>query len=192
MSSAAATVTRVRTALADAFDSVDDWFEQPEPLRRFRPADGGWTIDEVLEHVGLTTHYLLIIIRRQAQKAVRKAASADSHASGASDFDTLAAIADPGAFTWIRPEHMEPSGSAPPADVRALLRQQKNDCLEILNALRRGEGWLVRVGMSVHGLGKLDLYQWLFFVAQHARRHVAQMDGNAREYRESASAKVPG
>jgi hypothetical protein len=29
--------------------------------------------------------------------------------------------------------------------------------------------------MSVNDLGKIDLYQWLCFLAQHARRHLHQL-----------------
>ena len=29
--------------------------------------------------------------------------------------------------------------------------------------------------MTVNGLGKIDLYQWLYFIAQHARRHLQQL-----------------
>jgi hypothetical protein len=35
--------------------------------------------------------------------------------------------------------------------------------------------------MSVNDLGKIDLYQWLYFLAQHARRHVQQMQEVARQ-----------
>jgi hypothetical protein len=29
--------------------------------------------------------------------------------------------------------------------------------------------------MSVNDLGQIDLYQWLYFLAQHGRRHVQQL-----------------
>jgi hypothetical protein len=29
--------------------------------------------------------------------------------------------------------------------------------------------------MSVQELGKLDVYQWLFFLAQHAQRHAIEI-----------------
>ena len=32
-------------------------------------------------------------------------------------------------------------------------------------------------------LGKIDLYQWAYFIAQHARRHVQQLAANKAEYR---------
>jgi len=46
-----------------------------------------------------------------------------------------------------------------------------------------GEGSLCKVRMSVNELGKIDLYQWLYFLAQHARRHLDQMEGVAGRLR---------
>jgi hypothetical protein len=34
--------------------------------------------------------------------------------------------------------------------------------------------------MSVNNLGKIDLYQWLYFLAQHSRWHLQQMAMNER------------
>jgi hypothetical protein len=36
------------------------------------------------------------------------------------------------------------------------------------------EGALCRLRMSVNSTGRIDFYPWLFFLAQHARRHLAQ------------------
>jgi hypothetical protein len=49
------TIERVRTALTGTFAETDTWFDRPEPLRSFHPSDGGWTIDEILEHITLTS-----------------------------------------------------------------------------------------------------------------------------------------
>jgi len=64
MTDAGTTVVHVRLAVSDAFDRVDAWFDTPRDVRLYRPADSGWTVDEVLEHIGLTAHYLLVIIKR--------------------------------------------------------------------------------------------------------------------------------
>jgi hypothetical protein len=37
--------------------------------------------------------------------------------------------------------------------------------------------------MSVNDSGRLDMYQWLFFLAQHARRHLAQIAANQAAWR---------
>jgi len=39
--------------------------------------------------------------------------------------------------------------------------------------------------MSVNGSGRLDAYQWLYFLAQHAARHIGQMQENEAKWREA-------
>jgi hypothetical protein len=113
------TIERVRTALDQTFGEIDGWFDRPEALRGYKPASGGWSIDEVLEHVTLTSHYLRIVY---------------------------------------------------------------GECVDILDRLRGGAGTLHKVRMSVNGSGRLDVYQWLYFLAQHAARHIDQMRENEAEW----------
>ena len=56
-----------------------------------------------------------------------------------------------------------------------------------LVALGHGEGSLYTVRMSVQNLGKMDMYQWLYFLALHQRRHIAQMEQVYQEWQQSTS-----
>ena len=176
------TIARVRSALVDTFDQVDPWFDKPAAVRSYKPSSGGWTIDEVLEHVTLTSHFLMIVIRNSARTALKRAAAGAAIAAGESDLDLLEPIGRRGAFTWSRPEHMIPTGTVPSGEVRERMREQRRECLEILEQLGGGEGALHRVRMSVNQSGKLDIYQWLYFLSQHARRHIDQMQENEAEW----------
>jgi hypothetical protein len=98
-----------------------------------------------------------------------------------SDLKKIAPIGQRGSFVWIRPEHMEPTAAQPISEVLDLMRRQQRECLEILRRLRNGEGSLYKVGMSVNDSGRIDLYQWLYFIAQHTKRHVGQMEENLEE-----------
>jgi hypothetical protein len=171
----ARTVAIVRTSLVEQFADVDGWFERPADERAFRPASEGWTIDEVLEHLSLTNHFLMVTLRKAVDKAAQRAAHGQPTPAGESDLQRLEAIGQRGAFPWGRPEHMEPGGRTAPAEVRALLRRQREECLALLERLVHGEGALCELHMSVNALGRIDLYQWLYFLAQHSRRHVQQM-----------------
>jgi hypothetical protein len=168
----------VRHALTDIFAEVDAWFDQPEELRRFKPPSGGWSIDQVLEHITLTNHFLMLIIRRWTEKAIRKAQRGEAIPEGESDLARLDIIGERGSFGWVRPEHMEPTGIPSRAEVRERMGQQVAECLDLLARMGNGEGALCKVRMSVNDLGKIDLYQWLYFLAQHARRHLQQMKEN--------------
>jgi hypothetical protein len=59
--------------------------------------------------------------------------------------------------------------------VRDTLHRQLGECLILLDQMSGGLGALCRVTMTVNALGKIDLYQWLYFLAQHARRHLQQL-----------------
>jgi hypothetical protein len=52
------TIRTVRDALCAVFARVDAWFDRDEALRRFRPASGGWSVDQLLEHITLTNRFL--------------------------------------------------------------------------------------------------------------------------------------
>ena len=168
------TIQTVRQILRDTFAEVDTWFDRPAELRKFKPASGGWSVDQVLEHISLTNHFLMLTLRKWVEIAVRRA-ERQSISEGESDLQRLDIIGQRGSFGWVRPEHMEPRGQPTSDDVRAALHRQLAECLQLLERIGRGEGALCRITMRVNALGKIDLYQWLYFFAQHARRHLQQL-----------------
>ena len=172
----AQTVATVRQTLQQTFDELDTWFDQPAAVRVYKPKDAGWSIDELLEHVTLTSHFLLIVIRNGATKATKRAARGVPIVGDEDDLEVMSSIGHPDAFAWLRPEHMEPTRNHTSTTVRVTMREQQRECLEILARTGNGEGSLHKVRMSVQNLGKLDLYQWLYFLALHARRHLAQIE----------------
>lgn len=168
-------------ALCTIFAQVDGWFDRSEMLLRFRPASGGWSGEQVLEHITLTNRFLLLTLRKWAGVAQHRASRGDPIPEGESDLSRVEVIGERGSFAWVRPEHMEPTG-VPPSEVRATLWQQLGECLILLERIRGGVGALCRVTMTVNALGKVDLYQWLYFLAQHARRHLQQLAAIEAEF----------
>jgi hypothetical protein len=81
---------------------------------------------------------------------------------------------------------MEPTGASL-EDVHTRLQTQYQECLTILAALGNGEGSLSTVRMSVQSLGKMDMYQWLYFLVLHQKRHIAQMEQVFQEWQHSSS-----
>jgi hypothetical protein len=163
----------VRVALTRVFSLLDARFELPrEELERRPDYPDAWTIAEHLEHVCLANHFLLLTIKKGCRTALRRAAGAQPP-EGESDLALLSPIASPGAFDWSVPSHMVPTGRRQPAEIRDELNSQRDACLELLAGMPRGEGRLCSIRISVHALGRLDMYQWLYFLAQHARYHLA-------------------
>ena len=64
-------ISEIENALVDTCQEVDKWFNKSEKLRTYKPKNGGWSIDEILEHIVLTSPFLLIIIRKGSDKALR-------------------------------------------------------------------------------------------------------------------------
>ena len=171
--------------LTTSFTAADKWFEKAADLRAYRPASGGWTIDELLEHIGLTNHFLLILVNKGAAKALQNVHGLDLQTeleAATINHKKLREIGQPGTFAWMRPDHMEPTGTKPLSEVREQLRQQVTHCLQTLESLKNGEGVLHKTTMSVNGLGKINVYEYLYFITPHTRRHIVQMERNEAEY----------
>jgi len=175
----AATIAAVRGSILRSFAGLDAWFDESPEVLGFRPRDDAWTGAEILEHVTLTNHFLMLVIRKSTEKALKRAGRGVTVAAeGESDLGRLEPIGQRGSFAWKRPGHMIPTGSKSMAEVRELMRSQRDECLAFLDRLGSGEGSLCLVRMSVNGSGHLDIYQWLYFLAQHAIRHLAQLAAN--------------
>ena len=103
------TIDHVKEALTNVFDRIDKCFQLPLHVRQYRLTDDEWSIDEILEHVTLTNRFLMLVIRKSRDKALRRA-KIQAIPDGESELRDIANIAHPDAFPWIRPEHMEPTG----------------------------------------------------------------------------------
>jgi hypothetical protein len=170
----------------ETFNKIDSWFDKQEVIREYKPRNGGWSINQVLEHIGLTNHFLLILIDKGANKALQNISKFDLENELANYIfhrDKLTEVGLHQSFNWIRPEHMEPKGEKSLSEVRAQLTEQLEKCLNYLELLKNGEGVLYKTTMSVNSLGKIDVYEYIYFLAQHGNRHITQMEKNESEYR---------
>jgi len=183
-------IQSVREALLTNFRELDTWFEKDLDLLHFKPDTNQWNIREVLEHISLTNYFLLLIINKSTRRALERKRSANAiilPADYQDKFDKIDVIGSR-SFGWIRPEHLEPSGLQDMRDIRVLLKQQFAQCMYNLSLLKNGEGMLVLTNMSVNHLGKLDIYQYIYFLTKHIERHIRQMQRLAKQY-EGASAE---
>ena len=178
-------INRIRTEGESVFNEVDTWFSVNVSLLNYDPVGGGWNIRKILEHISLTNHFLLILIRKGTLKAIEKSATENftSLLAGYNlDWGKLKAIGEHQSFYWNRPEHMEPTGSADLAGIQMKLRQQFTECMDYLDRLKNGEGVLYKTTMSVNGLGKIDVYHYILFLILHAKRHIEQMSKVKQAY----------
>ncbi|MDO1451887.1 DinB family protein [Rhodocytophaga aerolata] len=177
-------IQEIRNTLSSVFAEVDEWFDKPEEVRTYRPINNGWTINEILEHISLTSHFLLKLIDKGTTKALKNTNGLDLTAELENyvfERDKLDEIGIYKSFAWIRPQHMEPTGQVSLAAIRNTIREQKEKCMAYLDSMPNGEGVLYRTTMSVNNLGKIDVYEYIYFLAKHAQRHIGQMERNERE-----------
>ncbi len=162
-----------------------DWFNETEEIKLYKPKDGGWSIFEILEHIALTSHFLLILIEKGSEKALRNIneySIDELLESEELNLDKIDRIGMHKSFDWIRPEHMEPSGEKSETEVTAQLISQLNKCLNQLELLKNGEGLRYKTTMTVDGLGKINVYEYIQFLSKHAERHIYQMQENKEEF----------
>lgn len=177
-------IVEITDTLNDVFAEVDSWFDQPSEMRNYRPSNNGWTINEILEHIALTSHYLLKLIDKGAVKALKNVNGVDlgkELENYSFEREKLDEIGIYKSFVWIRPEHMEPTGKVSLEEVRNTIIEQKNRCVRYLDNMLNGEGVLYKTTMTVNNLGKIDVYEYIYFLAKHAQRHIAQMERNKLE-----------
>ncbi|MEJ8817001.1 DinB family protein [Lacibacter sp. H407] len=179
-------ITRIREDLSKAFAHLFLCFEANDELLDYRPVKGGWSIREVLEHISLTNHYLLILVRKGTAKAVEIAKDKnydDLLLNYDLDWEKLKMIGEHNSFKWSRPEHMEPKGTLSLNEIKSTLNEQMLECLLYLDQMPKGEGVLYKTMMSVNDLGKIDMYHYIYFLVQHINRHLMQMEKVRREFK---------
>lgn len=177
----------LRRRLVFTFTDVLRYFQSgvAEKYLHYRPVGGGWTAAEILEHITITSHYLLILIRKGADKARRKSAGQSMitvRRQGHYHPDRLNAIEQHKSFAWDRPEHMEPTGKVPLSDVETKMFAQLVACLQYLDELGDGAGLLHETTMTVDGLGRLNVYEYVDFLGRHVARHITQIEANRKSY----------
>jgi hypothetical protein len=178
--------------LIRTFAVTDEWFDKGHTLRSYRPSTGGWNVNEVLEHVMLTNHFLLILIEKGCTKALKKVDDLSGNVVAPKGYTldnaALQEISKPGTFVWQRPEHHQPTGQKSMHEVRRELRNHLDRCLITLDLVPNGEGTLHQTTMSVNNLGKLDVYQFIYFLSLHMQRHLQQMRRIEEEFNSSSVA----
>ncbi|WP_365988981.1 hypothetical protein [uncultured Chryseobacterium sp.] len=76
---------------------------------------------------------------------------------------------------------MEPKGEMQLNEIRSLMSMQYHQCLIYLDRMKNGEGLLCRTTMTVNELGKINVYEYIYFLSLHAKRHLTQMENNDSE-----------
>lgn len=179
-------IQHISDVLQNTFNEVYIWFDKSAVLQNYLPKNGGWSITQILEHIGLTNHFLLILIEKGKKKALKNLHNLNLEEELAQYRFGSNKLEDVGkhlSFGWIRPEHMEPNGTKTLSEVKAQLATQLQQCQDALTEMPNGEGILYKTTMTVNELGKIDVYEYIYFLAMHAQRHIEQMEKIEQEWK---------
>lgn len=174
----------IKNHLNLSFNEADRWFEKDSEALYFQPLNGGWTVHQILEHIYLTNFYLLILIEKGSKKAMRNSLELDLESeikNYSFNKENFEKVGEYGAFEWIRPDHMEPKGELDLEEIRNLIIRQYHQCQSYLDLMKNGEGLLYKTTMTVNDLGKINVYEYIYFLSLHTQRHITQMENNQSE-----------
>jgi hypothetical protein len=140
--------------------------------RERRPAPDQWSPAELLEHLRLVEGGSTRLLARRLERA-REAGLGPETASG-SRLDALDRFGiAAGTARLVAPELVTPTGPVRAADAEAGLAETRAALRALLAA---ADGLALGEVRATHArFGDLDMYQWLVFLAQHERRHAAQL-----------------
>ncbi len=153
----------------------------PEARRNERPAEGSWSVAEVLEHLAMANRTLAAAMRRTLEEA--RAAGPLPHDAQTSLAETVlpSGAAFDGVQRYTAPERFLPSNAAQFADAAS---RQSASRSELLAILADYDGTDFTQFTAPHPrLGVLHYYHWFHFVALHERHHAAQVRRIAEAFR---------
>jgi uncharacterized damage-inducible protein DinB len=162
-----------RRTLLDVAASV------PTESWQSRPSDGeSWSVSEVLEH--------LYRVERGAAAVLAKRIGQAREAGHPAERETTSVLGTLDEFRvseldrkLVAPEIVRPTEN-PDRETAERLLAESRSALE--RAMASGDGLALGAIKHTHlRFGELDLYQWLLFVAEHEKRHTAQLREVARQ-----------
>ena len=71
MTNLSAYIQKIKIHLINTHSEILNWFNEDEKLKKYQPNHKGWTINEILEHIALTSHFLLIFVDKGTNKAIK-------------------------------------------------------------------------------------------------------------------------
>jgi hypothetical protein len=145
------------------------------PAERFaeRPVPERWSAAELLEHLARVESGCARVIAKRAAGARQSGIATEGQESSMLGALDGRRVTDR-SHKLVAPEIVAPAGG--------LAREAAFDALEksraeFMRAVSEANGLALAEIRHTHVvLGEIDLYQWILFVGQHERRHLAQLE----------------
>ena len=140
-------------------------------LNQKLPYDDSWTILKHVEHTYLTGYFLLLTLDKSVSKCLKRKKELQ-YSEDVGSLEEINEISMPGFFEWNPPKHLIPKKKLPKTEIELKLKEQVVQLENLLDQISDGSGTLCKVTMTVHKLGKIDVYPWAYFLTQHAKFHI--------------------
>ena len=143
-----------------------------------RPADGRWSVSEIFEHLHRVERGAAAVVAKRVAKA-----RAEGHPAETETSSVLGTL-DGFRVSELDRKLVAPDVVAPTEnpDRDTATGQLAGSRAALLAAMEHGDGLALGAIRHTHlRFGELDLYQWILFVAEHERRHEAQLRDVVRQ-----------
>src|SRR5215207_10781594 len=155
-----------RRDLLDAASTV------PDDRWQLRPAEDRWSVSEIFEHLYRVERGVAAVLAKRIAKARAEAHPSETETSSVMGTFEEFRVSQLGR-KLLAPELVAPTENP---DRETAERQLAESRAALLAAMEQGDGLALGAIRHTHlRFGELDLYQWILFVAEHERRHEAQL-----------------
>jgi hypothetical protein len=159
----------------------------PVDSLRQRPARGGWSAAEVLEHVAIVESHVTSMFSSVVAEGRRQGLPADTDTTTVLDPLLMEVFLNRNRRVETGSSN-RPTGAMDVAEAWAELEEARRVFLE---AIRDADGLALGQLSRSHPVGQqLNMYDWIAFVGWHEARHAAQIDEIARIIRTEIAAGV--
>ena len=166
-------------ALLDTDDAV------PDELRERKPADGCWSVAQVIDHVSKVETAVSQRIANVLAEAKERGLARETETAPLDAAEFFEKVADR-TNKRVSPERAHPAPDARYADAWAALDAAH---AQAVATFASGEGLaLAEVKLPHPVLGELSIYQWAIALAGHEARHAAQIRETAEKLGATAAA----
>lgn len=163
-------IREVLTSLRDAQAATDTWLDELDPsFRAQHPAEGGWSISHVVEHLAMVE-----------DGSGRRIGALIKETVGTDDGETSPIAPSMERFrVWqpirpvVAPPMVTPTGTVGFDEARHAQQTARARLMAAFDAASGRD--LASVSAPHPALGVLNAYQWGLFIAHHQHRHLHQM-----------------
>ena len=144
----------------------------PDDRWQVRPAEDRWSVSEILEHLHRVERSASGVVAKRIAKA-----RAEGHPLETETSSVLGTL-DQFQVSQLNRKLVAPELVAPTEnpDRETAERQLAESRAVLVAAMEQGDGLALGTIRHTHlRFGELDLYQWILFIAEHERRHAAQL-----------------